>query len=226
MLVTFSGLDGSGKSTLTECLRAILEKQNKPAVVRHMYYEMGTYAFLRSVQRWIVGIAGSSKVWPKENLAPFDHHELDLRGDLKVVTLRLMRAIIWNKSFRRYIYLLDLIFFLFFRLYIETIKGQVLIMDRYFYDRLVDLSDDRGFYNRFLALLTPTPSLPIYLDISPQEAHARKREQPVEYLTRRWVAYHNIFPQLQSSVVFAGSNDLNANVGALERIVRERMKAR
>jgi thymidylate kinase len=223
MLITISGLDGAGKTTLAHCLRARLEPQNRRVVVLHMYYQMGTYAFLRALRSWIVGSPRRTNGSPKENWVSFTHNEFGRPQRLKIMIHRLAKTIIWNKSVRRCVYLLDLIIFLIYRLKIEMIKKQVLIMDRYFYDKLVDLSDDRGFYNRFLAMLTPTPTLPIYLDITPQEADARKREQSLKYLTRRWVAYHNIFPQLPGSVVLAGNNDLNANVSNLERIVRERM---
>jgi thymidylate kinase len=225
MLITISGLDGAGKTTVARCLQARLEQQNKRVVVLHMYYQIGTYAFLRSLRNWILGCPRRTNGSPKENWVALTHNELGQPQRLKTMIHRLTRPIIWNKRVRRCVYLLDLIIFLIHRLHIEMIRKQVLIMDRYFYDRLVDVSDARGFHNRFLAMLTPTPNLPIYLDISPQEADARKREQPVEYLTRRWIAYHNIFPQLPGSVVLAGNNDLNANVSNLERIVRERMDA-
>ncbi|MCA1605777.1 MAG: hypothetical protein LC775_09960, partial [Acidobacteria bacterium] len=43
MLITFSGLDGSGKSTLVEYLRESLEQENQEVVVSHMNYDLGLY---------------------------------------------------------------------------------------------------------------------------------------------------------------------------------------
>lgn len=223
MLITFSGLDGAGKSTLIDRLLPILEQTNKRVIVLHMDHQFGTYAYLRAARNCLLGKRASSNGTSKQDPSSSGFQKLAQHGRLKAKVLSLRRMIIWNKPLRRYIYLLDLITFSLYRLYIEKIKKRVLIMDRYFYDRLVDLGDDRkGSFNRLLARLTPNPSIPIYLDISPQEALARKHEQPLEYLTRRWVGYHNIFPHLPNSIVLVGSNDLNANLCVLEKIVHKR----
>ena len=51
MLVTLSGLDGAGKSTLAEALKARLEKDGTPAVIFHMNKQVGLYAYVRNASR-------------------------------------------------------------------------------------------------------------------------------------------------------------------------------
>ena len=85
--------------------------------------------------------------------------------------------------------------FLGYRLYVERVRRRVLIMDRYFYDTLVDVAAGGGLRGaRLLALVTPTPHVPIYLDISPEQAYARKGDHNVAYLGRRRDAYRSLFP--------------------------------
>src|SRR3989442_2921238 len=82
-------------------------------------------------------------------------------GPARIVLRRIWDAIVWSKLLRRLIYPVDLLLFLCYRAYIEGIRKRVLIMDRYFYDTLVDVADGRGWgWIRLLKLITPTPTLP------------------------------------------------------------------
>src|SRR5256886_9521278 len=87
-------------------------------------------------------------------------------------TLRRVRdALLWGKLLRRVIYPLDLLLFLAYRLYHEAIRRRVVIMDRYFYDTLVDVADGRHWrLLRMLQRLTPTPDVAVLLDVGPEES--------------------------------------------------------
>src|SRR3989440_5359196 len=50
MLITFSGLDGAGKSTLVRWLQQTLERQNRRVGVFHMNDHVGVYAYLRRLR--------------------------------------------------------------------------------------------------------------------------------------------------------------------------------
>jgi thymidylate kinase len=219
MLITFSGLDGSGKSTLVECLRESLEKRDRRVAVFHLYYDIGLLACARAVVKRIVGRRGRQSV-PETKRA----HAPRTR---KTRGARLKYALAWNKSLRLCVYPLDLVIFLCYRLYIEKVKGRVLIMDRYFYDTLVDVSDGRrkAAGARLLSRLTPQPTVPVLVDISPEEAFARTGEYSVDYLTRRRLSYEEFFPKDGGAVVLAGGDDLTATRTRLEQIVLERMTA-
>jgi hypothetical protein len=135
---------------------------------------------------------------------------------------RLRYAVVWNKSLRRALYPVDLLVFLCYRLYVER-SGRVLIMDRYFYDTLVDVADGRRWgLLRLYERVTPTPTLPIFLDVGPEECFARKREYSVEYLRRRWHAYNAVLPWVPTTVRLA-AHDLEAAKATLRELVATRL---
>jgi thymidylate kinase len=223
MLITLSGLDGAGKSTVIGHLKSFLEQHRRPAAVFHMNEDVGLYAYARALRdgllrrvkaRQLVPVAaGAGDDAPPETAGAAG-------GRLRAVR----NGILWNKPLRRFIYLLDLVLFLFYRLYVEKIRKRILIMDRYFYDTLVDVSTGRrSLWVRLLSLITPRPSLVIFLDITPEESYARKGEYTVEYLRRRWVGYHMVIAGVRDALVLP-SDDLAATLGAVERAVLERME--
>jgi thymidylate kinase len=227
MLITFSGLDGAGKSTLINSLRTTLEKQNRPVAVYHMNKDIGIFAYLRFIRNWIMG--GAVSPGTRVTLGANSSNKPLVQGGhrrLRKAASRLRYSILWNKPLRSFIYLIDLPIFIFYRLYIEKIKKQILIMDRYFYDSLVDVaSDHMWFLVRFLARLIPTPSIPIYLDVSPEEAYARKGEYSVEYHRRRWTAYHRVFPWVPNTIVLVSDRDHRTTIRRLEKAVAESINA-
>src|SRR5205823_5361692 len=87
MLITFSGLDGAGKSTLVRWLQQTLERQNRPVVVFHMNDHVGVYASLRRLRNQLGGA-------PPRN---------DGAGALR----RVRDALVWGKLLRRVNYPLD-----------------------------------------------------------------------------------------------------------------------
>ena len=136
---------------------------------------------------------------------------------------RLRYAIVWNKPVRRLLYIVDVVLFLAYRFYAEKVRNQVLIMDRYFYDTLIDVADGHAWmWARLLKRLTPTPDVPVLLDVTPEESFARKGEYSIEYLRHRWTGYQTVFPWVRSSVIVA-NHDLDVTKRILTRAVLERL---
>lgn len=220
MLITLSGLDGAGKSTLAEALKASLERDGTPAVIFHMNKDVGLYAYLRNIRDAFKGqrsTPASPTVTPADNSAPREP------GRAKRALLDLRRRIIWNKPLRRWVDLGDLALFLVYRLYVERIRGRVLIMDRYFYDRLADQADGRRWkYLRWFSGITPVPDVPVLVEVSPEEAFGRKGEYSIESMALRRANYREIFGWVPNSVILP-NDDLEAAVETLEQIVRSRM---
>jgi len=220
MLITFSGLDGAGKSTLIEWLCRELRQRDRPVTVLHMPDSVGVYAGLRIVRDGLrrlahgpSGGAPNRPPWMGQQRAP------GFRG----FPGRIRDAVIWSKVVRRVIYPLDLLIFLAIRFVVETVRRRVLVTDRYFYDTLVDIADDgRWFWVRFLERLTPLPDVPVFLDVSPEEAYARKSEYSISYLTRRSVAYRAVAPLVPSAVVLRNA-DGDETRRALAQALRERL---
>lgn len=225
MLITFSGLDGAGKSTLIEFLSATLERQRHSVVVLHLNDQVGVYASLRALRDRVLGRQ-------PDFLAPGapDPRSQKLRRPaprgLRGILSRLRTWILWNKLFRRLLYPIDLLVFLCYRAYIEKAKGRVLIMDRYFYDTLVDVSNGRErLWTRMLERITPEPTVPVFLDIAPEESFRRKGEFTIEYLRRRSAAYHSVFARVPGTVRIVNDN-LDASKAALLHAVGDRSGGR
>jgi energy-coupling factor transporter ATP-binding protein EcfA2 len=197
MLITVSGLDGAGKSTLIRWLRGTLERDGHRVTVLHLNTHVGLYAYARYVRDRLVGVR--EKPWET------DARATETRPPRLIQRVR--TALVWSKVVRELVYVIDLVLFLGYRFYVETLRRQVLIMDRYFYDSLVDVANGKNWHVlRLLERLTPTPDIAFLLDVAPEQAYARKREQPFSYLERRWRAYQVVFPWIPTAEVIANQN--------------------
>lgn len=222
MLVTLSGLDGAGKSTLAEALKAKLEKNGTRAVIFHMNKQVGLYAYVRNLRDAFLRILRSIRSTP--NAAHVTGQGFSAQpGRAKAMLLEIRRRIIWNKELRRWVDLGDLATFLVHRLYVEKVRGQVLIMDRYFYDRITDIADGRHWrYLRWFSRMTPVPDVPVFVEVSPEDAFARKGEYSVESMTRRRAIYQEVFSWVPGTIILC-NDDRHRAADELQRVVAERL---
>ncbi len=215
MLITFSGLDGSGKSTLVDCLKESLEKQDQRVAVSHMNYDIGVYSVVRFLARKVTGRSDNGGHAPRDQA---------FAGNYSSGRAKLRYKLVWNKGIRMVIYPFDVLIFLGYRFYVETVKREILIMDRYFYDTLVDVTGSRrSFRLSFLSWLTPKPNLPVYLDVSAEEAFSRKQEYSVEYLNGRRLSYQKLIRNFPGILVLSTNYDLDTTRLKLTNAIRERM---
>ena len=116
----------------------------------------------------------------------------------------------------------DLLVLLLYLFYLGKVKNRIVILDRYFYDSLADVADGRRWlYIRLFVSIAPTPDVPILVDVSAEEAFARKGEYSVDYLKERRATYQKIFGWVHRPVVVANDN-LDAAVRTLETAVAQR----
>src|SRR5256885_10035093 len=213
MLITFSGLDGAGKSSLIAWLQGELERRHRAVTVLHMNRDVGLYPVLRVVRDTLTGAPrdGSARAVALEEVA----RRPGLVGRLQ----RLRDAVVWSRSLRRLIYPVDLLVFLCYRLYVEIVRKRILIMDRYFYDTLVDVAPRGGWgWLRWLHRITPTPDVPVLLEISPEAAYARKGEYSLAYLRARETAYGAVFRWVERPLVLPATDPVTSK-RALMRVV-------
>lgn len=225
MLITFSGLDGAGKSTLTAFLQRELAQRRLSSVIYHMNRQVGLYAYLRLVRNLVAASPNPApSEWTQPQATspgvPARHaRRQPPRQRARAALVAVRNALVWNKWIRRALYPVDLVVFLCYRLYVERIRRHVLIMDRYFYDTLVDVSDGQRWLGvRLLKLITPTPDVAVYIDVEPEVAFARKGEYTIEYLRRRHERYRTVFTWIRPRLTLA-SGDLAASQAALREAV-------
>lgn len=233
MLISLSGLDGAGKSTLIASLRQFCEERGQPAVVRHMNDDVGTYAVLRALRDRLRG-PRSAEAEERSRARRRGGEVAEARerpasgpaGTRRATGLQRLRdAIVWSRTLRRCLYPIDLALFWACRLYHERLRGRVLIMDRYFYDTLVDVADPgRWFWVALLERFTPTPTVPVFLDVPPEVSFARKGEYSIEYLRERWAAYQAIARRVPSALHVA-NDDLAATQALLRNVVSLQLAA-
>lgn len=224
MLITLSGLDGAGKSTLADALQTKLGEKGIRAVVLHMNKEVGLYAYLRTARDGLKRLVGSSHMRSDRH----DSSPLLSTGPMqisraKAALLEVRRRIIWSRFLRRFVDVGDLGTFLLYRLVVERVRGRVLIMDRYFYDRIADVADGhRWGYLRWFSKFIPTPDVAVLVEVSPEEAFSRKGEYSVELMTRRRHLYQEIFGWVATAVTLR-NDDLGVALAQLEQLVFDRL---
>lgn len=186
-LITFSGLDGSGKSTQIETLRSALHAAGLQTrllafwdnVVVGARYREG---FVHKVYKSERGVGAPGK--------PVQRRDKNMRG-------RHLTAA------RHFLYLLDAVHL---RRVLAREKraartgesqgaADVLIMDRYIYDELANLNLHNPLSRAFVRLVqrfTPRPDVAYLLDADPAAAHARKPEYPVAFMKQSRRAYFDL----------------------------------
>jgi thymidylate kinase len=175
-IVSFSGIDGAGKSTQIHALETWLFQSGlrvkvlvfwDDVVVLEKFREFMSHAAFKGDR----GIGSPEK--------PLNRRD-------KNVSSWPMNAV------RTCLYFLDA---LNVRLMIRGIRSSdadVVIFDRYIYDELANLplkSLLSRMFIRFLLKLTPTPDVSFVIDADPVAALARKPEYPLEFLRRNREAY-------------------------------------
>jgi thymidylate kinase len=167
-IITFSGIDGAGKTTQISSLSAYLSKRGYRVAEVRFWDDVAVLSKLR---------AGVSLTLLRKDATTTDN--ASLRNDKNVRTWYLMLA-------RSGFYLLDA---LSLRRVVSRLRNsgqfEFIIFDRYLYDQLVQIRPRHWLaraYIRLLLSLAPTPEFPFILDASPEEAFARKPEYPLDFM--------------------------------------------
>lgn len=182
-LVAFSGLDGAGKSTQIDLLRAYLHEHGQRVSILTMYDDVSLSGMLR---RRLRGKHKKDKPAPPVDDAPKPKPAPSFRLDKNYFS--------WPRFLGRLlIYAGDA---LILRRRVSRLRRQCdwLICDRFIYDSLVNLFALRDFgwlrpYSRFVMRLAPAPDVACYLEVAPEAAYARKPEYELEYMRRRGASY-------------------------------------
>ncbi len=188
LLVTFSGMDGAGKSTQIENLCAWLEARG------HSVRRLAFWDDAVVLCRWREGFV--HKVFKSER---------GIGAPGRPVSRRDKNIRKWSLTpVRLGLYLLDTINLRRVVARARRSGAGVIIMDRYIYDELANLWPHTvltGWFVRLIGILVPSPEVAFLLDADPEAAAVRKPEYPVDFMRRCRQAYLRLAPAVGMQVV-------------------------
>ena len=194
LLITFSGIDGAGKSTQIDKLREYLSQQGLPVRILTFWDNVAVLSSMRSgFSRKVLQSDG--KVGSPDK--PANRNDKNTRSFPLLVgrsLLHLADVFRLRQIIRRE----------------RATGGGVIIFDRYIYDQLAALPMHHWLaraYARFVLSLAPRTDVSYLLDAIPEEARARKPEYPIDFMRQYRSSYLELRQFAPLSLISAGDPD-------------------
>lgn len=179
LVVSFCGLDGSGKSTQIAALQKVVEGRGLPTRIITFWDDVVVGARYR--EGFVHKVYGSERgIGTPER--PVERRDKNVR--VGYLTLA-----------RHLLYLADAVHLRIVLYRVRQSGARVIIVDRYLYDELANLPLENRFsaiYARILARIAPRPQLAFLLDTDPGLARARKPEYPLDFMRQSRRSYFRL----------------------------------
>jgi thymidylate kinase len=196
--ISFSGIDGAGKSTQIHHLSERLREIGLHVSRITFWTDVAAFTRLREIM--------SHSVF---------HGDRGIGRPDRPVRRRDKNVNAWYLTlFRCSLYLIDVVKLKVVSRSIRNQSRDIVIFDRYIYDELANLPLDHWLTRRFVQLLlaiAPRPDLPLLLNADPAEACIRKPEYPEEFLHRNRASFLDLAKMADVTVIDVRSVDETAS---------------
>jgi dTMP kinase len=209
-LICFTGMDGSGKTTLAKYLVEVMAQEGIKC--KYVYGRLEPFILKPFI---MIG----RKIFLRGNDMFEDYTQYSS------VKNRAIKRYSFLFAFYRYVLLTDYFLQLLFRVRLPIILGKSIVCDRYVYDTVItDLAVDMDYsvYEirnliKKCFYISPKPDLAFLIDLPEEIAFQRKADTPsVEYLKERRGIYLNVGGEAEM-VVLDGSK----SIGEIKAIVQK-----
>jgi thymidylate kinase len=192
-LISFSGMDGAGKSTQITALRRRVEEAGQPVRLITFWEDVARLTNLREASGHTLFRGDKGVGTPA---APIVRKDKNVRSW-------------WMTWVRLGLYFVDAVSL---RLVLKRAlrsNPELVICDRYIYDELANLPlryPSVRAYIRLIMMIVPRPHISYLLDADPAAAYARKPEYPLEFLYSSRASYQALSDLVGGvTVIAAGS---------------------
>jgi thymidylate kinase len=186
-LISFSGIDGAGKTTQIEHLCSCLQEHGLRVVRLSFWDDIAVWSKIRAgVGQQALGDrkadwADPGSFVPKNNKHIRKWYLSAVRAAFYLLDVARLRGLLASRLIE---------------------DSDVVILDRYIYDQIANIYSQSlaaRVYARILTKMAPTPDLAFIVDASPAAAFARKPEYPLEFVhqnRRTFLRLREYVPQL------------------------------
>jgi len=170
MIIAFSGLDGSGKSTHAKHTFEFLKKKGYNVKMNHIVNLSLFNIFLRTVKE------GSLKYESKKEAG-------EGREYLKP----------YHVIGRMILFFIDLIVYHAYTLRYRFSKKKIIVFDRYLYDKLANFNHKKWaikFYSSIFLFFAPRSDIVFFIDRSAEDSYKKKPEYSKEFTEQKYDSYN------------------------------------
>ena len=176
IVVSFSGIDGAGKSTQIEMLRTSITQAGLGSSLLTFWDDVAMFSGFREMCSHLV-FGGDKGVGSPEK--PIERRDKNVSS--------------WPAMLMRlFFYVFDSLSLSYRFAKAKRSSADVVIFDRYIYDEFANLPLQQWFvrsYVRLMMKLVPRPDVAYIIDADPAQARLRKPEYPYEFLQRNRASY-------------------------------------
>lgn len=175
-VISFSGIDGAGKSTQINALKARCEEMGLRVRIVSYWEQVAHLKYIRAAACHVIFRGDQGVGSPSTPIHRKDKNIRSLPLTIVRLFLYLVDGIATRRAAKRAF----------------NSKSDVVVFDRYIYDELANLELSRRLirlYVRMILRFVPRPHISYILDADPLQARTRKPEYPLEFLISHRESY-------------------------------------